>query len=92
MFLIYSPFVIAQNLCPPYLLYWCTMCEKHPDNIGILWEKFTNLLTCLWDVQIFPAAGFPPEKLESIMVLGGSAQFARDAQFARGAQFAARTV
>ena len=29
------------------------MCEKHPDSIDILWEKFTNLSTCLWDVQIF---------------------------------------
>ena len=31
------------------------MCEKPSDSIGIPWEKFTNLLTCLWDVNIFPA-------------------------------------
>ena len=43
-------------------------------------------------------SGFPPEKLESIIVLAGSvsaqrcAQFARSAQFTRGAQFMARTV
>ena len=38
------------------------MCEKHPDSIDSLWEKFTNLLTCLWDVQIFPAEAVTSEE------------------------------
>ena len=39
-----------------------TMCEKHPDSFGSLREKFTNLLTCLWDVQIFPTEAVTSEE------------------------------
>ena len=38
------------------------MCEKHPDGIESLWEKFTNLLTCLGDVQISPAEAVTSEE------------------------------
>ena len=38
------------------------MCEKHPDSIVSLWKKFTNVLTCLWDVQIFLAKAVTPEE------------------------------
>ena len=38
------------------------MCEKHPDSIGSLWEKFTNLISCLLDVQIFPAEAVTSEE------------------------------
>ena len=31
------------------------MCVKRPDSIDIFVEKFTNLLTRLWDIRIFPA-------------------------------------
>ena len=38
------------------------MCEKPQDSIGILWEKFTNLLTCLWDADISPAVAVTSEE------------------------------
>ena len=38
------------------------MCEKPPDSIAILWEKFTDLLTCLWDIDIFSAEAVTSEE------------------------------
>ena len=38
------------------------MCEKPSNSIGILWEKFTNLLACLWDVNIFPGEAVTSEE------------------------------
>ena len=30
--------------------------------LAFFWEKFTNLLTCLWDIQIFPAEAVTSEE------------------------------
>ena len=57
------PNLFIFRYCPEFCVpHVCTMCEKHPDSIGILWEKFTNLLTCLWDVWIFPAEAVTSEE------------------------------